>query len=209
MDIFNHQLCFVLKNKGNYNDSELISKYKTICSNNKIDKLEIYKISSVYLMIIQSLKNDVNNEKETLELLTSLQQTDNFFKKNNVLNCIFKKEDNSTPIRDYKRIVMSLELKNNPKLLSEYIAVHRKDKIWPQIIENMNTIGILDMSIYLYNYRAFLIMDAHLNFNLEKDGIQWANLPKEKEWQEYVAKFQKVNLMSKATEKWQVMTPLI
>lgn len=209
MDVFNHQLCFVLKNKENYNDSELISKYKTICSNSKIDKLEIYKLSSLYLMIIQSLKSNVNNEKEPLEMLTSLQQTNNFFKKNSVLNCIFKKEDNSNSIRDYKRIVMSLELKNNHKLVSEYKEIHRKDKIWPEIIENMDTIGILNMSIYLYNYRAFLIMDTHLNFNLEKDGIQWAHLPKEKEWQAYVAKFQKVNPISKATEKWQVMTPLI
>lgn len=148
MDIFNHQLYFVLKNKA-------------------------------------------NTEQEVLTLPTDLLKVNSYFKSSDKLKCIFKKEDSNHITLDYKRTVMCLELKKGPELVTEYIAVHNKDKIWPQIIENMNTVGILDMAIYLFNYKAFLIMDTHWDFNLEKDGKRWASLPKEQEWQELCPSFKK------------------
>ena len=101
---------------------------------------------------------------------------------------------------------MTLELEDNIELLNTYKEIHKPHKVWPQIIENMNTIGIKDMELYLYNNTAFLIMDTPSNYNEQKDGEKWAHLPKEKEWQEYVAKFQKVDSKSKAIEKWKTMT---
>ncbi len=209
MNMSTNQLCFVLENKGNCSDSELISKCNSISFDNNSIKLEIYKLQSVYLMIIQALKQDSNTIRQFQQLLKSFQELDSIIKISNKLNCIFKKEALDNTTSDHKRIVMSLELKNDPILISEYKQIHRKDKIWPQIITNMDTIGILDMGLYLYNYSAFIIMDTHLDFDLEKDGKQWSNLPKEREWQSYVAKFQKVNPDSKAIEKWQIMTPLM
>ena len=121
-----------------------------------------------------------------------------------ILNRIFKKESGTNHYglkkENYKRTVMTLQIKNDPGLLKEYVEVHTK--VWPQIIDNMNTMGIRDMEIYLRGYQAFLIMDTDLGFSLEKEGKRWSNLPEEEEWQHYVVKFQKVDSSRKVVEKW-------
>lgn len=192
----NTPLCFVLDNKENCNDSILVSQYKAMFSIN----LEIYRLLPDYLMVVQP-SNISDNKK------VKAQENVNNIKKSNALECIFSKGD-LMPSESYKRFVMSLELVNDSQLLSEYKDIHSKDRIWPQIIDNMNTIGIHNMFIYIFNYKAFLIMDTKLCFDLEKEGERWACLPREQEWQAYVSKFQKVNPESNATEKWQIMTPL-
>lgn len=72
----------------------------------------------------------------------------------------------------------------------------------------MKTIDVKDMEIYLYGYQAFLIMDTTTSFDMGKEGELWGNLPREKEWQTYVVKFQKAGPKSKATEKWKLMTQI-
>ena len=108
-------------------------------------------------------------------------------------------------LKDTKRYVLTLEIVNDPKLREEYKRVHGKGMAWPEITNNMKQVGIKDMEIYLEGYQAFLIMDTKPDFDLEKDGSKWSKLPREAEWQAYVAKFQKVNPESKATEKWKTM----
>ena len=100
---------------------------------------------------------------------------------------------------------MNLELENDKVLMEEYIKLH-SENVWPQIIENIYKMGILDMEIYLSGYQAFLIMDTKKDFDLEKDSKEWNNMPLEKEWQKYVAKFQKTDPDSKISEKWLLMT---
>jgi len=107
--------------------------------------------------------------------------------------------------KDTKRYVLTLEIVNDAKLRKEYISVHGIGKAWPEITNNMKQMGIKDMELYLNGYQAYLIMDTRKDFDMAKDGEKWSKLPRESEWQEYVAKFQKVNPLSKATEKWQTM----
>lgn len=109
---------------------------------------------------------------------------------------------------NHKRYVLTLEIINDPELLKEYKKIHAMGQSWPEINNNMKTVGIKDMEIYLWDYRAFLIMDTKVDFDMQQDGEKWSNLPREKEWQEYVAKFQKVDPESKATEKWVSMEKL-
>ncbi len=106
---------------------------------------------------------------------------------------------------DIKKYVLTLEIVNDPALRKEYKRVHAKGMAWPEITRNMKKVGVKDMEIYLDGYKAYLIMDTKKDFDFERDGEAWSKLPKEAEWQEYVAKFQKVDPESKATEKWQVM----
>ena len=109
------------------------------------------------------------------------------------------------PQENTKRYVLTLEIVNDPDLKEEYKRVHAKGMAWPEISNNMKQVGIRDMEIYLDGYQAYLIMDTREDFDFAKDGEQWSKLPREAEWQEYVAKFQKVDPQSKATEKWQEM----
>jgi L-rhamnose mutarotase len=113
-----------------------------------------------------------------------------------------------TKAAHHKRYVLTLEIINDPALLQEYKRIHAIGQAWPEINNNMKTVGIKDMEIYLWGYRAFLIMDTRVDFDMQKDGERWSALPREKEWQEYVAKFQKVDPESKATEKWVGMEKL-
>ncbi len=106
---------------------------------------------------------------------------------------------------DYGRFILTLEIINDPVLAEEYIKVHGIGMAWPQITENMKSVGIHEMELYLMGYRAFLIMDTKPDFDWDIDGKVWGDLPKEKDWQAYVAKFQKTNPESKAAEKWKTM----
>ena len=94
-------------------------------------------------------------------------------------------------VENCKRYVLTLEIINDPGLLKEYINIHALGQAWPEINDNMKSVGVKDMEIYLWDYRAFLIMDTKLDFDMQKDGEKWSKLPREKEWQQYVAKFQK------------------
>lgn len=109
---------------------------------------------------------------------------------------------------NHKRYVLTLEIINDLYLLKEYKKIHAMGQAWPEINHNMKIVGIKDMEIYLWGYRAFLIMDTKVDFDMQKDGEKWSTLPREKEWQEYVSRFQKVDPESKATEKWVSMERL-
>lgn len=105
-----------------------------------------------------------------------------------------------------KRFVMTLEIVNDPKLKAEYKRVHAKGMAWAEITANMKEVGIKDMEIYMDGYRAYLVMDTRPDFDMAMDGERWSKMPREAEWQAFVAKFQKVDPESKATEKWETMS---
>jgi len=110
-----------------------------------------------------------------------------------------------TKTETHKRFVWTLLLEEKTELMEEYRRVHSIGQAWPQITKNMKQVGVKDMEIYLHANQAILIMDTKPNFDLEKVAPVWQSLPRENEWQAYVAKFQKVDPLSKTTEKWQTM----
>lgn len=111
-------------------------------------------------------------------------------------------------IGPHKRFVWTLLLKDDPALMAEYKKAHSIGHAWPQITQNMKSVGVKDMEIYLHGAQAILIMDTKPDFNMEIVGPIWQKLPKEKEWQEYVAKFQRTQPSSSISEKWQDMEKL-
>ncbi|SDX69376.1 L-rhamnose mutarotase [Lutibacter oricola] len=113
-----------------------------------------------------------------------------------------------TDIGAKKRFVWTLLLEENPELMAEYKRVHSMGQAWPEITNNMKQVGVKDMEIYLSGTQAILIMDTIPDFNLEEIGPKWQKLPREEEWQTYVAKFQRTNPNSSIQEKWQDMLPV-
>lgn len=109
---------------------------------------------------------------------------------------------------EYARTVLTLEIVNDPVKREQYIDLHKKDKFWPQIIKNMKTVGIYNMELYLSGYQAYLIIDTRKDFDFDKDGAKWSALPREKEWQELVSYFQKVDSNGNSVNKWQPMTEI-
>ncbi len=102
----------------------------------------------------------------------------------------------------HKRFVWTLLLQEDPEMMAEYKKIHGIGQFWPEIRKNMEVMGIKDMEIYLYGTQAILIMDARPDFDMVVDGPKWQKLPRETEWQEYVAKFQRTDAGSGIQEKW-------
>lgn len=113
-----------------------------------------------------------------------------------------------TELGPHKRFVWTLLLKEDTALMAEYRKAHSIGRAWPEITKNMRSIGVKDMEIYLHDAQALLIMDTKQDFNMEIIGPIWQKLPKEKEWQEYVAKFQRTRPGSSIQEKWLDMEKL-
>ena len=47
-----------------------------------------------------------------------------------------------------KRYCQTLKLKDNEELISSYISVH--ENVWPEVLQGMRQVGILDMQIYIH-----------------------------------------------------------
>ena len=106
---------------------------------------------------------------------------------------------------EYKRYCKTLELKDDPILIKEYIGVHAPGAVWPEITQGMREVGIIDMEIYIYKTRLFMIMDTVPDFDHDKAMAELAKKPNQSKWEAYVSKFQKTSSSASADEKWQLI----
>ncbi len=104
-----------------------------------------------------------------------------------------------------KRYCMTLDLKDDPELIKEYTYWHENENIWPEIPEGIKEVGIVNMEIYLYGTRMFMIMETTPDFDFEKDMARLGTLERQAEWEKFVWKFQKSAPGSPEGSKWQLM----
>ena len=102
-----------------------------------------------------------------------------------------------------KRYCQTLELRNEPELIDKYVEAHAH--VWSEVQRGIREVGILDMQIYRLGTRLFMIMDTVDDFDFEKDNARLATLPRQAEWEAYVAQFQGCDPDAASTEKWQLM----
>ena len=101
------------------------------------------------------------------------------------------------------RYCLTLDLKDDPKLIAEYRRYHQK--IWPEITKSIRDSGIEDMEIYLLGARMFMIMEVNEKFSFEAKGKADAANPKVREWDELMWNFQTPLPHAKPGEKWMRM----
>jgi len=104
-----------------------------------------------------------------------------------------------------KRYCKTLSLKDDPKLIEDYKKVHAPGAAWPEITQGMKDVGIIDMEIYIYGTRLFMIMDTVADFDHDKAMAELATKPRQSEWEAYVSRFQQSSAEATADEKWQLM----
>lgn len=104
-----------------------------------------------------------------------------------------------------KRYCQTLDLKNDPDLIARYVEAHSRYKSWPEIRAGIREVGILEMEIYILGNRLFMIVDTPLDFDWESAMARLATLPRQAEWENYVAIFQACKEGSTSDEKWQMM----
>lgn len=102
-----------------------------------------------------------------------------------------------------KRYCLTLDLKDDPKLIAEYRRYH--EKIWPDITKSIRDAGIVDMEIYLLGTRMFMIMEVDDSFSFEAKNEADRNNPKVQEWEQIMWKFQQSLAQSRPGEKWILM----
>ena len=103
-----------------------------------------------------------------------------------------------------KRFCKTLTLKDDPKLIKDYIDVHKPGAVWPEITQGMKEVGIVDMEIYIQGTQLFMIMDTVPDFDHDKAMNRLAGKPRQSEWEAFVSKFQQTSQDASADEKWQI-----
>jgi len=103
---------------------------------------------------------------------------------------------------------MTLELKDDPNLISEYIYWHENEHIWPEIPRGIKEAGIINMEIYRHENKLFMIIEAGPDFNFERDMARLAGLPRQQEWEVFVSRFQRSEPGSSSAEKWKMMNKI-
>ena len=98
-----------------------------------------------------------------------------------------------------------LALENNPGLIEAYKNAHAPENTWPEIVQGMKEVGILDMEIYIHHNRLFMIMDTVADFNHELAMKELAEKPRQAEWEAFVSQFQHTSKEATAGEKWVLM----
>jgi len=102
-----------------------------------------------------------------------------------------------------KRHCLTLDLKDDPRLIAEYKKYH--EKIWPEITASLKQSGIENAEIYLFGTRMFMILEVNDRFSFEAKARADRQNAKVCEWEDLMWKFQKALPEAKAGEKWLLM----
>ena len=88
-------------------------------------------------------------------------------------------------------------------MVEKYVEAH--SRVWPEVQAGIREVGILDMQIFRRGNRLFMIMDTVDDFDFVADNARLAGLPRQAEWEAYVAQFQGCDPDAPSTQKWQLM----
>ncbi len=104
-----------------------------------------------------------------------------------------------------KRYVQTMDLKDDPALIAEYRRRHSEQHAWKEILEGIRQVGILDMQIFILGPRLVMIVETALDFDWDEAMPLLATLPRQQEWEDYMAIFQNCREGATSDEKWQMM----
>jgi len=99
------------------------------------------------------------------------------------------------------RHCLLLDLKDDPALIAEYEAHHRR--IWPEVAAHLHEQGVLSMEIYRLGTRLCMVMETDdAVYNPERMAQAQAEDPKLREWEDLMWRFQAPTPWTPAGEKW-------
>ena len=90
-------------------------------------------------------------------------------------------------------------------MIEAYCRIHSKEKAWPEIRAGIREVGILEMEIYILGNQLFMIVETPADFDWDTAMNKLATLPRQAEWEEYVARFQQCAKQASSDEKWKMM----
>lgn len=114
----------------------------------------------------------------------------------------YKVKEYKGPVKRYCR---TMNLKDNPELIAEYRKRHSQEYSWKEIREGIKQVGILEMEIYILGNRLFMIVETPVDFDWDSAMARLATLPRQAEWEAFVAIFQDCKPGSTSDQKWNLM----
>jgi L-rhamnose mutarotase len=99
-----------------------------------------------------------------------------------------------------RRFCLTLDLKDDPKLIADYKRHH--DEIWPEVTRSIKDSGIEEMEIYLLGTRMFMIMEVNEAFSFEAKAEADELNPTVQNWEKLMWNFQQPLPQAKPGEKW-------
>jgi L-rhamnose mutarotase len=102
-----------------------------------------------------------------------------------------------------KRYCLALDLKDDDELIKEYEEHHKK--LRPEILRSIREAGIIDMQLYRYGNRLFMILEVDDTFSFERKNEADKRNPKVQEWEELMWKYQQPLPGAPEGEKWMLM----
>ena len=103
-----------------------------------------------------------------------------------------------------KRYVQFLEITDDPELMAQYRYWLSEEHHWQEIREGIRAVGILEMELYMLGNKLVMIVDAPADFNWQEAMNRLSTLPRQAEWEAFVARFQGCSADSRIDEKWQM-----
>ena len=107
--------------------------------------------------------------------------------------------------KHFKRYCKTLQLENDLQLIEEYKRLHAMGAAWPEVTAGAKEVGIIDLEIYISGTTLFMIMDTIADFDHDQAMARLATLPRQREWEATVSKFQKTSEDASADEKWELI----
>lgn len=104
-----------------------------------------------------------------------------------------------------RRYCQTLELKDDAELIRQYRQCHSREGCWPEVLQGIREVGILEMEIYILGNRLFMIVEAPADFDWDSAMARLATLPRQAEWEAFVAAFQRCAEGATSDQKWQMM----
>ncbi len=117
--------------------------------------------------------------------------------------------DKGYPVKTFdnpvKRYCQILEITDNPQLIDLYKQYHSKENHWKEIRDGIRSVGILEMEMYIYGNKVFMIVETGLDFDWNEAMARLATLPRQAEWEEYVSALQGCDPNASSSQKWTQM----
>lgn len=104
-----------------------------------------------------------------------------------------------------KRYCQTLTIEDNPELIAAYRRCHDSEHSWAEVREGIRQVGILEMELYIHGNTVFMIVETPADFDWKSAMAHLATLPRQAEWEAYVAALQGCDPNATSDQKWTLM----
>ena len=104
-----------------------------------------------------------------------------------------------------KTYCLALDLKNDPALIAEYKRFHQPGQIWPEVVDNIKSQGILSEQIFLLGTRMVMVLRTTDDFSFETKAAADRAHPRMREWEDLMWRYQQPVPEASPGEKWVLM----